>query len=199
MSTNKPEFLSNLNAGQRWNKWHAFEHASVYMRVSHRLVEGHITHTVQIANISMDEQHQHKGTFVRLIKAIRAETNAIIIIENVLNEQWFNKLLKRGFLPLHANIETTSLYLPVGAQYIETANNDNGKIDLSDMTFGRLLDHVPDERRWNIYHVGSNVFVCNIADADGIFFTEQSSKATSPEQALRLALVALDPTKFQTT
>lgn len=192
-------FLKYLGIGKRWNAYLDIGPARVYMRVDqYPIGQGNITHAIIIANISMPEEAQHKGHFTNLcLKLHLVEPTLPIVVECVHNEGFRQALLRRGFVPRTGHLDqTTVVYMPPTPE----ANNDNGKIDLSDLVFGRLLDHMPDDSMWrmgNLYKEGLHTvnYYCQLwADNKSSYY----KTATSPEQALRLALVALDPTKFQT-
>ena len=79
--------------------WLRFEKMEVYVRVGRKIVGGQFTDCVQLANMNTPSQHQHKGTFDRLIKEIRTVTEMPIYVEQILNREFFDALLRRGFTP----------------------------------------------------------------------------------------------------
>jgi len=73
------------------NRWLSFERLSVYIRISRRVLvpvqtldEFHakMIRTIDIANVSTDEQYQHQGMFTRLVAKLQTMTDMPLYLEN---------------------------------------------------------------------------------------------------------------------
>lgn len=114
-------FPSMLSRESERNRWVRFEQADVYLRVRLAYMRPQSERGflypvgIDIANISMPEQAQRKGTFKRLIVAIRALTQLPILLENV-REDWAEHLVTRGWVYV-PNSNSASIRLEPGVQY----------------------------------------------------------------------------------
>lgn len=88
-----------IEAG-RGNAWLRFEHMEVYLRVGKKLIQGRLTDCIQLANLQTPHKYQRRGTFDRLLREIRTvSTDVPIYVEQILNRDFFNALMRRGFSP----------------------------------------------------------------------------------------------------
>ena len=99
---NRAQFIENLQAmlDRRWNanEWTKFEHLSVYLRVSERMLAHSRVRCVQIANVSTSEPYQRKGSFTRMVEVIKSITSLPIYVENVHNYEFRDTLLRHGYV-----------------------------------------------------------------------------------------------------
>jgi hypothetical protein len=77
--------------------WLQCDEASVYIRMGGRLVRQVRTPCVQIATVDVPQEKQKSGQFKSLIARIRAMTDLPIYVENVLNVEFGDALLRHGF------------------------------------------------------------------------------------------------------
>lgn len=76
------------------NEWLRLDHMSVYVRKGHHAFDGQLVKTIDIANISVDEDWQNSKVFTRFLE--QAEVIGIPIhIENVLTTRFANFFRKR--------------------------------------------------------------------------------------------------------
>lgn len=87
-----------INLG-RGNAWLQFEEMEVYVRVGKKIIGGEFTICIQLANLQTPVRHQRKGTFDRLLREIRTVTTMPIYVEQILNREFFEALLRRHFTP----------------------------------------------------------------------------------------------------
>lgn len=81
------------------NEWSMHEEMLVYFRVGKKLIDDQLTQCVQIANLGTEARFQGKGIFTRLLAEIEEITDLPIYIEHILNREFFDALLRRGFRP----------------------------------------------------------------------------------------------------
>lgn len=67
-----------------------------YLRIGPRYVHGVKLDCIQIANVDVDEDHQHKGHFTALLAELLA-LGKPIFAEQVLNHRLGDALIRRGF------------------------------------------------------------------------------------------------------
>jgi hypothetical protein len=79
--------------------WLRFGKMDVYIRVGKKVIGGKLTDCVQLANLNTPARHQRKGTFDRFLIEIRTVTKMPIYVEQILNREFFDALLRRGFTP----------------------------------------------------------------------------------------------------
>lgn len=94
--------LENVLKCERCNTWIKYEKMSLYIRIGKRLIEGKLTPCVQLANMSLYPEYQHKGTFTRLLADILRLTDKPVYVELLLNRDFYEALIRRGFVPAHA-------------------------------------------------------------------------------------------------
>jgi hypothetical protein len=87
-----------IDAG-RGNEWFVYGKMAVYIRIGKKMIHGDLRTCVQIANLGTPTQYQGKGIFTRLLQEIKDTTDLPIYIEQILNRQFFEALLRRGFVP----------------------------------------------------------------------------------------------------
>lgn len=96
----------------RGNTWTVFEEMHVYMRVGPARIEGERVQCVQLGNLSLHPRDQRKGTFTRLVEVISSCTDLPIYVEQVINMEFRDALLRRGFKPARSDDNCDDLYLP---------------------------------------------------------------------------------------
>lgn len=92
------ELRRMIDAG-RGNQWLDYEKMAVYVRVGKRMIHGELKTCVQIANVAAPPKFQGKGIFTRLLQEIKETTDLPIYVEQILNQRFFDALLRRGFVP----------------------------------------------------------------------------------------------------
>lgn len=98
MKPNLQEQLDEFLAGSENRKWLGWKSAQIYVRKSHRLLEGEMRSVLDVANLSIEPRDQGKGIFRDFI--IHAElVNPYwgVYVENLLNKELEAKLLQHGY------------------------------------------------------------------------------------------------------
>lgn len=77
------------------------EHLVSYIRVTKRYINGDFHSTLEIANVTVDEDTQHQGVFknfLKLIEDLADEYGRTVYIESVLNDILIDKLPMYGYV-----------------------------------------------------------------------------------------------------
>lgn len=101
-------------------EWLKFEKANVYMRAGQVAYGANSrVFAVTIANVSINQvRYQRKGTFARMIDAIRKITHERIMVENVMEQAFAEALKRHGFVEVSRGLgETPTLMLPLGQEW----------------------------------------------------------------------------------
>jgi hypothetical protein len=96
---------ARLLSGFNSREWLQGDYTRVYVRRTRHWLNNEWQQTLDIANITVDEEFMGRGIFKNLIAWLEARKYAIYV-ENVLNEQLRGFLLRNGFDAL--NLESTS-------------------------------------------------------------------------------------------
>lgn len=106
--------ISAFIAGTRRNGWLEYPHMQVYVRKGYHCIDGVGRHTLDIANVEVQERKRGKGIFTAWLKhAEKCAEGAFegVFVENLLNMRLLELLLARGYI-LAGNSEMPSVYKP---------------------------------------------------------------------------------------
>ena len=68
-----------------------------YLRVGPRLIEGRQQQCIQIATVDVAEEQQRNGQFTEFLARLRGVCVLPVFVENVLNSDFGDALIRRGF------------------------------------------------------------------------------------------------------
>jgi hypothetical protein len=95
-----PESFHKMLAVGRGNEWFTFEKMACYLRVGPKMMPlSSLRLCIQIASLSTPKNLQGKGTFTRLIRHLCDLSPLPIYVEKLLNPEFREALLRRGFIP----------------------------------------------------------------------------------------------------
>lgn len=86
----------------RGNEWLYYEHMEAYIRIGSKmlpLAKWRQVSCVQLANLTTPPHFQGKDTFTRMLAEIMDMTDRPIYVEQLLNTNFKEALLRRGFVP----------------------------------------------------------------------------------------------------
>ena len=89
-----------LNKKFMANTWVYGDEGQVYIRVTKRVLNGNLHHTIDVATVDVDEEYQGKGVFRSLLQAVEefaAQHERSVFLESVLNEQLLDVLPRYGY------------------------------------------------------------------------------------------------------
>jgi hypothetical protein len=93
----RARLLAMITVG-RGHEWLFYGSMHVYLRIGRRLIDGNMIACVQLANLQVPEKHQGKGLFTALLADLLVWSPLPIYVEQVLNREFFDALLRRGFV-----------------------------------------------------------------------------------------------------
>ena len=91
------------NSKRPINDYVGNEDLMAYVRVTKRYIEGEMVKTLEIANVSVDEDLQGRGIFkkfLQIIETLAKKYERMVYIESVLNDILINKLPSYGYTQL---------------------------------------------------------------------------------------------------
>lgn len=109
-------FIHNFQRFLRWkdrNLWVRSEHEIIqaYCRKAHHSINGKMTETLDIANISVEAEYQNQGLGMGAIDAMdQLNPFKVTYVENVLNDQLACRLRLRGWTEIHREDEQLSSF-----------------------------------------------------------------------------------------
>lgn len=91
-------------------EWFENDQMRIYIRYTPmRLINGNYISTIDIASVSINENFQNKKLFTNLLSNIENKFNKIpIYIESILNDNFKDWLIKRGYKPIYVGEVTTN-------------------------------------------------------------------------------------------
>lgn len=95
--------IAGFIQSEQRNQWVREGHASVYLRRSHRLVEGRMLPFLDLGSIEVDEEERGKGELHRVLERMIG-TGMNIYVERILSPEVEHVCLKMGFT-YHTNEE----------------------------------------------------------------------------------------------
>ena len=106
--------LTAILAQGRGHTWSMFEEMQVYFRVGPKMIDKKLVTCVQLANLSLHRDWQHKGCFTRLVACISQVTDLPIYLEQVVNTEFLDALMARhGWKPARTHDgQVWDLWLP---------------------------------------------------------------------------------------
>ena len=91
-------------------EWFENEQIRIYIRYTPmRLINGNYISTIDIASVIVNEKYRSKGIFTNLLSNIENKFNKIpIYVESILNEDFKEWLIKRGYKNIYVGEITTN-------------------------------------------------------------------------------------------
>lgn len=86
--------MLSVGRGNEWLRWGKM---AVYLRVGPRLIEGKMVQCIQLANLVTPEAYQGRGLFTEMLGHL-STTDLPIYVEQVLNRNFLDALMRRGFV-----------------------------------------------------------------------------------------------------
>ncbi len=82
--------IAELREGITLNRWYSINeyHLNAYIRITKRYFNGIFYNTIEVANIKVDEEYQHKGyfsAFLNELENLANSFNRILYVESVIN------------------------------------------------------------------------------------------------------------------
>lgn len=93
---------AKLALGRPSNEWVYGDYTSLYVRRTRRWINGGTVDTLDIANISVDEEFHGMGVFSSLMKYLESR-DYNIYVESVLNDRLGSHLMNSGFECVHGS------------------------------------------------------------------------------------------------
>ena len=103
----------NNTKGFNLNQWFSNEQIQIYIRcIPKRLINGQFISTIDIANVSVEEEYQGQKIFTNLLNFIETEfNNTPIFVESILNNRLEEFLIKRNYIPAYTGQTKVGLIL----------------------------------------------------------------------------------------
>lgn len=144
------------------NKWFEIDNLSIYLRISHRLINNVFVKTIDISSVSItSEEFISQGRFTKLLVHLENKyTNNYIYVENLLNNRLLLFFIRRGYtlqpiieynVPCVVKIPKSKLRyrLKSNQQYLWTSSNfeDSSKVKILPTThpiFLNITEYIKD-------------------------------------------------------
>jgi ribosomal protein S18 acetylase RimI-like enzyme len=109
----------NIGGIGMFRRWFEGPHIQVYIRVGQRVVYGRLARTLEVSNITIDEDARGQGHFSRLLDGFIELANArgeTLFAENVISDIVRGAIIRRGFVDYQGD----------GANYIKFHTTEKG-------------------------------------------------------------------------
>lgn len=91
----------------------------VYLRVAPRLIGGRVVKCLDIANVTVQARHRHKGVFSEFLAACKMEAAKCglshVFIENVATDRFANYFDRKGYIKYQVVEPERCFFLPLTA------------------------------------------------------------------------------------
>lgn len=95
------EELIDQSSNRRFNNSYINdEKMTAYIRITTRLIQGQMTQTIDIGNVSVNEEHQKQGVFRKFLEGVERLAHRFdktVYIESVLSQVLIDKLPSYGY------------------------------------------------------------------------------------------------------